>query len=173
MDKPLYFQWQNDILCKTIYPMREQKLRDFLTFYMEVDIWKQYKNQNIANLKTDVDAYLKAQDEAAVTAYKSYKVLREYFQVKDVRLYFTKYKPIDEAELTQINNFHALFIDGWPKGIRGERDFVEGQIQYWLQHRNTLRDLVRSKSRRLENMAPDHPRRAAEAKELELMQNSR
>ncbi len=43
MTDPMYFQWQNDVLCKTIYPMREPKLRDFLVYYMEIDIWKQYK----------------------------------------------------------------------------------------------------------------------------------
>ena len=37
-----YFQWQNEFLCKTIYPMREQKLRDVLIYYMEVDVWSQY-----------------------------------------------------------------------------------------------------------------------------------
>jgi hypothetical protein len=169
--EPLHFQWQNEILCKTIYPMREQKLRDFLTYYMEIDIWKQYKGRDISTLKTEVDAYLQAQEDAAVTAYKSYKVLREYFQVKDVRFHYTKYKPIDEAELTEINNFHALFITGWPKDIRGERSFVEGQLQYWLNHRNMLRDMVRSKTRRVENMAPDHPKRPVEAKELEGKQN--
>src|SRR5262249_55195037 len=87
------------------------------------------------------------------------------------RTYYAKYKPLDETELTEINNFHALFIDGWPKDIRGERSFVEGQIQYWLNHRNMIRDLVRSKTRRVENMAPDHPKRSVEAKELEQKQN--
>jgi hypothetical protein len=168
---PLHFQWQNEILCKTIYPMREQKLRDFLTYYMEIDIWKQYKGRDISSLKAEVDAWLAAQEAAAVTAYKSYKVLREYFQVRDVRSYFSKYKPLDEDELSEINNFHALFIDGWPKDIRGERSFVEGQIQYWLNHRNMLRDMVRSKARRVENMAPDHPKWPIEAKELEQKKN--
>src|SRR5689334_13060727 len=171
MAEPLSFQWQNEILCKTIYPMREAKLRDFLVYYMEMDVWKQYKGKDISTLKADVDAYEQAQEDAAVIAYKSYKVLREYFQVKDVRSYYTKYRPIDEAELTEINTLHALFIDGWPKDIRGERSFVEGQIQYWLNHRNMLRDMLRSKTRRVENMAVDHPKRAIEAKELEGKQN--
>ena len=30
MAGPIYFQWQNEILCKDIYPMRVEKLRDFL-----------------------------------------------------------------------------------------------------------------------------------------------
>ena len=24
MDKPIHFQWQNEFLCKTIYPMRDE-----------------------------------------------------------------------------------------------------------------------------------------------------
>ncbi len=172
MTEPMYFQWQNEALCKTIYPMREPKLRDFLVYYMEIDIWKQYKDKDIATLKADVDAYTKAQEMAAITAYKSYSSLRGYFMLKDARAYYVKFKPIDEAELTEINNFHALFIESWPKDIRGEKSFVEGQIQYWANHRNMHRDWVKSRERRLENMAPDHPKKAPETKELELKKNS-
>ncbi len=171
MAEPMYFQWQNEILCKTIYPMREPKLRDFLTYYMEIDIWKQYKGRDITSLKSEVDAYINAQKMDAITAYKSYKVLREYFQLKDVRSYFTKFRPLDEAEITEINNLHALFIQSWPKDIRGERSFLEGQIQYWLNHRNLHRDWVRSRKRRIENMAPDHPKYEPESKELAAKEN--
>ncbi len=48
MENTIHFQWQNEILCKTIYPMRETKLRDFLRFFMEIDIWAEYKD------KTDI-----------------------------------------------------------------------------------------------------------------------
>jgi hypothetical protein len=171
MAEPMYFQWQNEILCKTIYPMREPKLRDFLVYYMEIDLWAQYKNKDIATLKAEVDAYIKAQELAAITAYKSYSSLRNYFMLKDIRGYYLKFRPVDEAELTEINNFHALFIESWPKDIRGERSFVEGQVQYWTQHRNTIRDWVKSRERRLESMAPDHPNRPAESKELDLKKN--
>jgi len=171
MAEPLYFQWQNEVLCKTIYPMREPKLRDFLVYYMEIDIWKQYKDKDIATLKADVDAYTKAQELAAITAYKAYSSLREYFMQKDVRAYYLKLKPVDEAELTEINNFHALFIQSWPRDIRGERSFVEGQIQYWVSHRNVIRDAVKSKQRRVENMDSAHPKRPVEIQELTAMEN--
>ena len=167
MAEPMYFQWQNEVLCKTIYPMREPKLRDFLVYSMEVDIWKQYKDKDIAALKTEVDAYTKAQEFAAIVAYKSYSSLRGYFMLRDVRGYYLKLKPVDEAELIEINNFHALFIQSWPKDIRGERSFVESQIQNWVYHRNMHRDWIKSRKRRLENMAPDHPKYPVETKELE------
>jgi hypothetical protein len=170
MAEPLYFQWQNDVLCKTVYPMREVKLRDFLIYYMEIDIWKQYKGRDISGLQAEVDSYLKAQENAAIAAFKSYNALRKYFMVKDVRGYYLKFKPIDEAEITEINNLHAIFIQSWPKDIRGERSFVEGQIQYWTNHRNVVRDAVKSKKRRVENMDASHPKRPAEIQQLESME---
>jgi hypothetical protein len=171
MAEPLYFQWQNEVLCKTIYPMREPKLRDFLLYYMEVDLWKQYKDKDIATLKADVDAYTQAQEAAAITAYKSYSSLRGYFMQKDVRGYYLKFKPINEVELTEINNFHAVFIESWPKDIRGERSFVEGQMQFWVNHRNMHREAVKSKRRRVENMDPAHPKKPVETQELAAMEN--
>ncbi len=171
MAEPYYFQWQNEFLCKTIYPMREQKLRDFLVYYMEVDIWAQYKGKDIAALQSEVQAYKKAQELAAITAYKSYSSLLNYFKTADVRGTYVKFKPTDEAELAEINKFHQLFITSWPKDIRGERSFVLMQINYWVNHRNLLRDWIKSRKRRLDGMGLDHPKRPAEAAELALKEN--
>ena len=56
--------------------MRETKFRDCLVYYIEIDLWKQYKDKDISTLKAEVDAYEKAQELAAITAYKSYASLR-------------------------------------------------------------------------------------------------
>jgi hypothetical protein len=40
-----YFSWQNPFLRASIYPFRNEKLRDFLIIYYEIDLWKQYKSQ--------------------------------------------------------------------------------------------------------------------------------
>ena len=58
MAEPMYFQWQNDILVKTIYPLREMKLRDFLVYYKEIDLWAEYKNKKIEDIPTEVQAYI-------------------------------------------------------------------------------------------------------------------
>ena len=47
MAEPMYFQWQNEVLLKTIYPLREMKLRDFLVYYKEIDLWAEYKDKKI------------------------------------------------------------------------------------------------------------------------------
>ena len=168
----LYFQWQNEFLCKTIYPMREVKLRDFLIYYQEVDVWAQYKDKDINALSTDVDAYKKEWEANAAAALEEYVRLRDYFLTKDVRPAYSNFQPIDEAELTEINNLHTVFAQSWPRNIRGERNFVDGILANWLLHRNGIRDWIRVRKRRLEVMAQDHPRRPAETKELEVRENS-
>ena len=47
MADELYFQWQNDVLRKSIYPLREMKLRDFLVYFKEIEVWAEYKNKDI------------------------------------------------------------------------------------------------------------------------------
>lgn len=43
--KPKYnFQWQNPVLRQTIYPFRDKKLQDFLSYFVEIDLWKELKN---------------------------------------------------------------------------------------------------------------------------------
>ena len=171
MTEPMYFQWQNEYLCKTIYPMREQKLRDFLVYYKEIDIWAQYKDRDIAALQNEVQEFIKTREMIAITAYKSYASLRSYFMTADVRGFYLKFKPVDDAELAEINKLHQLFISSWPKDIRGERGFVQMQIANWVRHRDLIKDWVNNRKRRLAAMAPDHKNRPAETKELEVKEN--
>jgi hypothetical protein len=77
----LNFQWQNEILMKTIYPMRLNKLRDFLIYYKEVDLWGQYKDKDISTLKADVDEYEQGMENARIADYKQYSSLRGYFML--------------------------------------------------------------------------------------------
>jgi hypothetical protein len=171
MAGPLYFQWQNEVLCKTIYPMRLQKLRDFLVFYKEVDLWAEYKNKDISTLKNDVDAYLKGMENARREEYKRYSTLKSYFMTADVRSLFARYKPIDEAELAEIHRSHQLIIASWPKDIRGERTFVKSRIASWSNHVNVTRDWVKSRRRRLDVMLPNHPNRPKEEQELKAKES--
>lgn len=168
----VYFQWQNEFLCKTIYPMREVKLRDFLIYYMEVDVWSQYKDKDVEALTNEVSAYKKAWEINAAAAQKEYASLRDYFLKADVREDYSKFQPIDEAELTEINNLHALFVRSWPKDIRGERSFVVGIIPYWGHHLKGIRDWVNWRTRRHLGMAPAHPKYIPEGEELKFKEST-
>ena len=102
MAEKLYFQWQNEFLCKTIYPMRETKLKDFLVYYKEVDLWAEYKNRDISTLKADVEAYENGMETARIIEFKKYTSLRGYFLSANVRGNYVKYKPIEETSFYYI-----------------------------------------------------------------------
>lgn len=169
----LYFQWQNDALRKTIYPMREVKLRDFLVYFNEIDLWKQYKDKTPAALQAEVKAYNDAQAALLVSAYKTYTDLRAYFMKADVHADYTKFSPIDENELARINEFHGGFIAYLPKytDVRSEENLVLNQILPWKEHCRILRLQFGQKTRRLENMDPANPKFPVETKELEQLKN--
>ena len=171
MAGPMYFQWQNEILCKTIYPMRSQKLRDFLVYYKEVDLWAEHKNKDISTLQTDVQAYTKGMENARIEAFKKYSQLKTYFLTADVRSSFAHYKPIDEAELAEIQKSHQLFISSWPKDIRGERGFVKMRIDSWSNHLNLIKNDINFRKRTLAGMLPNHPSRPTKEKELAVKES--
>ncbi len=172
MPSKLHFQWQNEYLLKTIYPMRLTKLRDFLIFYKEADLWQEYKDKNISALKKEVDEYQQGIENAKIAEFKNYKSLKNYFMTPDVRSFFIKYKPIDEAALAEIHKIHAIFISSFPKDIRGERSFILMRIDSLKLQIGFLKDRVKYLKKRLEAMTPDHPSRKKDEEELNLKENS-
>jgi hypothetical protein len=174
MAETMYFQWQNEILLKTIYPLREMKLRDFLVYYQEIDLWAEYKDKKIESLQTDIDAYIAARQNGLVTAYKSYRTLYAYFTKEDVRTqYLPKYKLPDETELAKVKELHRTFMTYLPKyaDVRKEKYFVTQQVFLWEQYRKSVAQLVAQKQRRLNVMVPNHPNRPKETQELQKLQN--
>jgi len=172
--EPMYFQWQNEVLLKTIYPLREMKLRDFLVYYKEIDLWAEYKDKKIEDLQTDVKAHIAARESGLITAYKSYQTLYAYFTKEDVRTqYLAKYKLTDETELAKVKELHRTFMTYLPKyaDVRKEKYFVTQQVSLWEQYRKSVQQLVAQKQRRLNVMLPNHPNRPKETQELQKMQN--
>lgn len=170
---PTYnFQWQNPILLKDIYPMRLQKLRDFLIYYKEADLWAEYKNKDISALAADVAEFEKGMSAARAAELKQYSDLKRFFQTKDVRGLYAKYMPFEEESVKLIQTNHDLFISSWPKDIRGERGFVQSRIQSFMTQLGFLRDRVRYLQRQLEGMLPEHPNRPKVEAEYKLKNGS-
>ncbi|MBE7432726.1 MAG: hypothetical protein HS100_02315 [Anaerolineales bacterium] len=167
-----HFQWQNPVLLKDIYPMRLQKLRDFLVLYKEADLWVEYKNKDMSALSADVAEYEKGMDTARATEFKKYSTLKNYFLTKDVSGYFVKYKPVEPEAMALIQKNHDLFIASWPKDIRGERTFIQSRIESFKTQLEFLRDRVRYLQRQLEGMPADHPNRAKVEAEYKLKNDS-
>lgn len=45
----IYFQWQNPLLRESIYPFRKEKLRDFLRYYYEIDLLREFQASDQAD----------------------------------------------------------------------------------------------------------------------------
>ncbi len=172
MTGTLHFQWQNDILLKDIYPMRLVKLRDFLVYYKEADLWAEYKNKDISALKSDLKEYEDSMDYARAAAFKLYASLKSYFMIKDARSFYIKYKPVEEEAMRLIQQNHDYFISSWPKYIRGERTFIQSRIASFKTQLGFLRDRIRYLQRQLEGMLPEHPNRPKVEAEYKLKNDS-
>lgn len=172
MTETMYFQWQNEYLLKTIYPLREAKLRDFLVYFAEIDAWSAYKDKTPAELEPDIRVYHETQAALARQALEEYKTLRVYFLNPNVRAEYAELLgEVDEAELKKIHQLHAQFIQFLPpmRDPRKEKYFI-GQFEpQWVERRTETRRLIASKKRRIEVMGTDHPRRPQELAELDKM----
>ncbi|HEX9331597.1 MAG TPA: hypothetical protein VF896_06900 [Anaerolineales bacterium] len=171
MAEPMYFQWQNEVLLKTIYPLREMKLRDFLVYCKEIDLWAEYKDKRIEDLQAEVQAYIAARANTSVTAYQSYKNLYAYFTQADVRTpYMAKYKLTDEAALADVKALHQTFMTYLPKyaDVRKEKYFVTQQVSSWEQKRKNLLQQVAQKQRRVNIVVPE--KKAIEEQGLQKLQ---
>ena len=153
------FQWQNPILFKDIYPMRLQKLRDFLLFYKEADLWAEYKNKDISTLAGDVKTYEAGMTAARAAELKQYTDLKKHFLTKDVGSLYARHMPFEPEALGLIQKNHDVFIASWPRDIRGERTFIQSRIESFKTQLGFLRDRVRFLQRQLDGMLPDHPNR--------------
>ena len=173
MTDQAFFQWQNDVLLKTIYPLREMKLRDFLIFYKEIDLWAQYKSANLASVQSE---YTAARQKATLDAYKTYSTRRAYFLKPDARADYAALAPLNEGELTRINTLHQTFVTSFKyKDVRKEINFVTDRIYEWQQHRNEDQRLVAAKQRRINSIKennPAHPSLPKEEQDLKDLQSA-
>jgi len=173
-EQTIYFQWQNDILRKTIYPLREMKLRDFLVYYREIELWAEYKDKDI---KDEINTYHAQKKLAVAKAARSYFDLRNYFMSEDIRAdYLKKFGTVDEDVLNSIHAFHKNFHIYLPRltDPRRETYFVSQQVIFWQQFRKDYLKKIASKQRRvtvMKSQVPPHPNAAREEQELLKMQN--
>ena len=174
MAEPMYFQWQNPTLLKTIYPRRNRKLADFLIYCKEIDLWEEYKDKYIDDLAEEVKTYIAERDRAVMTAYKAYKTEYDYFTMGDVRTaYMGKYKLKDEKELAPIQEMHRVFKDSLPKrqDVRKEKNFVAYYVSAWQERVRRLEEEVTRLERRLAIMHPEHKDRPVTAQGLQKLKD--
>ena len=139
----IYYSWQNPILRKTIYPFREQKLRDFLLTYHEVDSWKARNDPSVqveaaaeakrlaAELKIE---HARAQQElGAAIAHR--KLADKWFAVitgdTEEKLHF-KYTYYLDREIQRMTEEHAVLVDRQKSLRRRVEWYTEGDTRRQL-----------------------------------------
>ena len=175
MDDKIYFQWQNEFLLKTIYPLRERKLIDFLVYYKEIDVWAEYEGRTDANLGEEFKAYRIAQEQVWIDAYNSFDALSKYFLTEDVTLaYKQEFGELDPGFMEKINALHKTFATYFPKvkSIANQRYFISQRTLEWEQRQKGLQGQIAKNQRNLRNMPPTWGRREeviAETKMIETI----
>lgn len=176
-EQKIYFQWQNEVLAKTIYPLREMKLRHVLEYYMEIDVWREYKDKKIENLSSEVTAYHAKRKEVITNAVKDYANLLDYFLKADPEaVYVNKFKAVEDGMIAKVKALHDLFKTYYPKitDPRREAYFISQRVIAWEQEHKNLTLLIAQKLRRINVIKignPNHPNIPKETAELQKLQN--
>ena len=182
MTEKIYFQWQNEALRKTIYRQRELKLRHFLLYYKEIDLWAEYKNKKIEALPKEKAEYEEAQKKAISEAYKSEQTLREYFKNPiQPSLLETNSKTVKgemERFAKLLDGLHKAFQENFLKyereedgsRDRKEKNFVAMRLAEWAEYGNELTKKI-TKTKNLLNHA-DNVNKEDKQKELDALENT-
>ena len=80
IERKVYFQWQNEALCKTIYPLRTMNLRNALEYFQEIDLWKAFKGKKVEDMPGEVSAYHQKMSAVLRQARKEYETQLAYFK---------------------------------------------------------------------------------------------
>jgi len=111
-ERKFFFQWQNEVLKKSIYPLREMKLRHVLEFDMEIYLWKiykKYKDQELAKfpeLASEVANYHEKRKAIIDKAVREYDDLVSYFTHTDVTEF---YKTVIDKAATMADDLTSHF----------------------------------------------------------------
>ncbi|MBE0697562.1 MAG: hypothetical protein IH586_11630, partial [Anaerolineaceae bacterium] len=174
MPDPIYFQWQNEFLLHTIYPLRETKLRDFLQYYFEIEIWQKYKNLTTQELAGDIQAFRDVQKNKVLEAYDSFQKLVLYFLDDDVTDQYQGNFPNPDPEImVKINDLHKLFKRYYPtyQNPVKEKYFTSERARQLEELRTRIQTQITDKTRVLRNILPASPLKATYENDLNRLSN--
>jgi hypothetical protein len=174
MAEEIYYQWQNEHLLKTIYPLREMKLRDFLVYYYEIDIWTQYKDKTPTDIQGEIRAFIAAQRQKLIKALDRHQALLAYFIKEDVSDEYLKDFPEPDPDLLgKINEMHRLFKRYFPtyKNPAKEKYFLSERIRPFEEQRRFADQRLKDRQRALRNMPAAWSRRPAYELEVARLTN--
>jgi hypothetical protein len=163
MSEKKYFQWQNEFLVKSIYPHREEKLRDFLVFCEEIDLWKKHGKMSAKVLETKKKAYEKKQADILRKMVSEYDKQRKYFCEEDgTGEYKARYEKLIkepglgkdfEEVLEKVRKLHSAFqvyLDKVGNNPWKRKVFIAQRVTAWEQYRREVMDSIFKKRRRVD-----------------------
>ncbi len=157
MPDDIYFQWQNEALKNTIYPLREQKLRDFLVYYQEIDLWTEYEEKAVAGSELAAEmAAMQAEKEQQRTAeYEQFQRGLSYFRSGSDRAEIEESKElVDQRALETIANQYQIFSDSFSVS----RSYVLNRLKSALEaERLRIMKEIASTEQTIRNV-PNHTR---------------
>lgn len=176
-EQRIYFQWQNKVLERTIYPLRRMKLRHVLEYYMEIDLWAQYKGRKIEDIPGQVAVYHEKKAAVIRKAVQDYNDLLRYFYRSDPPP-LAPDDPVDEPILAKIKSLHETFKTYYPSYTDSFRQsyFISQRLEALDRDRKELDKSIASQTRYLNSIKagnPTHPKIPAEMKKLEGLKNAR
>ena len=153
-EKKIYFQWQNEELRKTIYPLRTMNLRNTLEYFMEIDLWKQYKDKQVEDMPEVVERYHEKKAAIVRQANEDYETRRDYFcktQISDEEA-----TSLEENMLRKIKSLHEAFHTYYDEKL--EKDsfrksyFMTQRLETLDKDRKELDKRIFSQTRYVENL---------------------
>ena len=172
----MYFQWQNEALLKTIYPLRTMNLRNALEYYMEIDIWNQLKNKKVEDMPREVAAYHAKKATVIRQANQDYDSLKSYFYETEIEP--EEAKLLDENMLGKIEALHDAFkkyYEGYTDPFR-QSYFITQRLATLDKDRKDLDKRVSTQLRRLnivkEMNSKDTKKIATEEEALEKLRRT-
>lgn len=154
MPEKIFFQWQNDVLLKSIYPKRLEKLCDFLVHYKEIDLWKENEKMSKKVFEEKRKKYEKKQAQILIDMVQVYKKQRKYFLEDDVvSTHRANFKNLKEDELEKVAKLHGAFQsiknNIYNGDARKEKIFVAQRLSAWEEYRKKVNDLIFRQKRRV------------------------
>ena len=171
-EQKIYFQWQNEALLKTIYPLRTMNLRNALEYYMEIDLWQEYKDKKIEDMPEEVAKYHEKKAAIVRQAKEDYDSRLDYF-------YKTQISPeeanrLEENKLKKIQALHEAFHTYYGKYADPFRQsyFISQRLETLDKDRKELDRSILGKERYINNlkaMNPNNPKIQTETETLEKL----
>ncbi len=110
MSEKIFYQWQNEHLLRTIYPLRELKLRDFLIHFQEIDTWSIYKDKTIEDFPDEIAAFKASETKLVTSVQAEFNNYIAYFQGNLIK--FNNGEQLATADpsiLNKLKQEHASF----------------------------------------------------------------